>query len=53
VGDRDSKAEARLTKALQHSQAAPPVKSLRRPPDEPDRTCWLAGESWRLSTAEP
>jgi protein-L-isoaspartate(D-aspartate) O-methyltransferase len=28
------------------------VKSLRRAPDEPDETCWLAGEGWWLSTAD-
>jgi protein-L-isoaspartate(D-aspartate) O-methyltransferase len=53
VGGRDSEAEARLTKALRESQFTPPVKSLRRPPDEPDKTCWLAGDGWWLSTAEP
>jgi hypothetical protein len=25
--------------------------ALRRPPEEPDDTCWLAGEGWWLSTA--
>ena len=25
----------------------------RRPPDEPDETCWLAGDGWWLSTAPP
>ena len=53
VGGRDSEAEARLTKALQESQFTPPVKSLRRPPEQPDETCWLAGDGWWLSTAKP
>ena len=26
------------------------VRSLRRPPDLPDDSCWLAGEGWWLST---
>jgi protein-L-isoaspartate(D-aspartate) O-methyltransferase len=51
VGGRDSEAEARLTAALRKSQFAPPIQSLRRPPDEPDETCWLAGDGWWLSTA--
>jgi len=28
------------------------VRSLRLAPDHPDATCWLAGDSWWLSTAE-
>ena len=27
------------------------IRSLRRAPEEPDETCWLAGEGWWLSTA--
>ena len=27
------------------------VTSLRRAPDQPDETCWFAGEGWWLSTA--
>jgi alkylation response protein AidB-like acyl-CoA dehydrogenase len=27
------------------------IQSLRRAPDVPDHTCWLAGEGWWLSTA--
>ena len=27
------------------------IRSLRRAPEEPDDTCWLAGEEWWLSTA--
>ena len=51
VGARDSVAEARLIEALRRTQGAPPVQSLRRPPDEPDETCWLAGDGWWLSMA--
>jgi protein-L-isoaspartate(D-aspartate) O-methyltransferase len=28
------------------------VKSLRRAPEPPDETCWLAGDGWWLSTKE-
>jgi protein-L-isoaspartate(D-aspartate) O-methyltransferase len=52
AGGRDSEAETRLTAALARSDYTA-VKSLRRPPDEPDDTCWLAGEGWWLSTAPP
>jgi protein-L-isoaspartate(D-aspartate) O-methyltransferase len=51
VGGRNSDAEAKLLAALKMSRFAPPVRSLRRSPDEPDETCWLAGEGWWLSTA--
>jgi protein-L-isoaspartate(D-aspartate) O-methyltransferase len=51
VGGRNPDAEAKLLAALKMSRFAPPVRSLRRPPDEPDETCWLAGEGWWLSTA--
>ena len=51
VGGRDSGAEARLAAALRKSHFAPPIQSLRRRPDEPDETCWLAGDGWWLSTA--
>jgi protein-L-isoaspartate(D-aspartate) O-methyltransferase len=50
VGGRDPAAEERLNAALAHSTLAA-VRSLRRAPDEPDETCWLAGEGWWLSTA--
>jgi len=53
VGGRDDAAEARLVAALRKSRSAPPIQSLRRPPDEPDETCWLAGDGWWLSTAPP
>jgi protein-L-isoaspartate(D-aspartate) O-methyltransferase len=50
VGGRDPAAEARLRLALARSPFAA-IRSLRRAPDEPDHTCWLAGEGWWLSTA--
>ena len=52
AGGRDAEAEARLTTALARADYTA-VKSLRRPPEEPDNTCWLAGEGWWLSTAPP
>jgi protein-L-isoaspartate(D-aspartate) O-methyltransferase len=51
IGGRDPEAEARLATALRHSHFQPPIRSLRRAPDEPDGTCWLAGDGWWLSTA--
>jgi protein-L-isoaspartate(D-aspartate) O-methyltransferase len=53
IGGRDPDAEAKLTMALRRSQFEPPVQSLRRPPDEPDDSCWLAGDGWWLSMAPP
>jgi protein-L-isoaspartate(D-aspartate) O-methyltransferase len=50
VGGRDPVAEERLNAALARSHMTN-VRSLRRAPDEPDETCWLAGEGWWLSTA--
>ena len=50
TGGRDAEAEARLAAALARADYTA-VKSLRRPPEEPDDTCWLAGEGWWLSTA--
>src|SRR5207245_3610703 len=50
TGGRDPEAEARLRAALARSHFAA-IRSLRRAPDEPDDTCWLAGEGWWLSTA--
>jgi protein-L-isoaspartate(D-aspartate) O-methyltransferase len=51
VGGRDPDAEARLTAALAIADFTA-VNSLHRPPEEPDDTCWLAGDGWWLSTAE-
>jgi protein-L-isoaspartate(D-aspartate) O-methyltransferase len=50
TGGRDAEAEARLAAAVARADYAA-VKSLRRPPEEPDDTCWLAGDGWWLSTA--
>ena len=50
VGGRDPEAEARLSAALQRS-AFTAIQSLRRAPEEPDDTCWLAGDGWWLSTS--
>jgi protein-L-isoaspartate(D-aspartate) O-methyltransferase len=51
VGGRNPDAEARLAEALATADYTA-IKSLRRPPEKPDDTCWLAGEGWWLSTAE-
>ena len=50
VGGRDPAAEERLTAALARGDFTA-IRSLRRAPEEPDDTCWLAGEGWWLSTA--
>jgi protein-L-isoaspartate(D-aspartate) O-methyltransferase len=50
TGGRDIEAEARLAAALARADYTV-IKSLRRSPEEPDNTCWLAGEGWWLSTA--
>jgi protein-L-isoaspartate(D-aspartate) O-methyltransferase len=50
IGGRDPAAEERLTAALARRDVTA-IRSLRRAPDEPDDTCWLAGEGWWLSTA--
>lgn len=50
AGGRDPEAEARLRTALVTAPLAA-VRSLRRAPEEPDATCWLAGDGWWLSTA--
>jgi protein-L-isoaspartate(D-aspartate) O-methyltransferase len=50
IGGREPEAESRLKEA----QAKAPltaVQSLRRAPEEPDASCWLAGDGWWLSTA--
>ena len=52
VGGRDSAAEARLEAAFARARGDySAIRSLRRAPEEPDETCWLAGEGWWLSTA--
>jgi protein-L-isoaspartate(D-aspartate) O-methyltransferase len=45
VGGRDARAEARLKAALARSDFSA-IRSLRRPPDEPDESCWLQGDGW-------
>ena len=50
TGGRDPEAEARSTAALARADYTA-IKSLRRSPEKPDDTCWLAGEGWWLSTA--
>jgi protein-L-isoaspartate(D-aspartate) O-methyltransferase len=52
VGGREPAAAERLTVALARGDFAA-IRSLRRAPDEPDHTRWLAGEGWWLSTAPP
>jgi protein-L-isoaspartate(D-aspartate) O-methyltransferase len=49
VGGRNTEAETRLDTALQTSDYTA-IRSLRRTPEEPDDTCWLAGDGWWLST---
>jgi protein-L-isoaspartate(D-aspartate) O-methyltransferase len=51
IGGRDPAAEERLAAALARSSLAA-IRSLRRGPDAPDETCWLAGDGWWLSTAD-
>jgi protein-L-isoaspartate(D-aspartate) O-methyltransferase len=50
AGARDPDATRRLTVALERGDMFS-VRSLRRAPEEPDNTCWLAGNGWWLSTA--
>lgn len=50
IGGRDAEAEARLATALQKTPFTA-TQSLRRAPEEPDDTCWLAGDGWWLSTS--
>ena len=50
VGGRQAVAEERLRAALRASYFTA-IRSLRRPPEEPDDTCWLAGDGWWFSTA--
>jgi protein-L-isoaspartate(D-aspartate) O-methyltransferase len=50
TGGRDQAAEERLKVAFARGDFTA-IRSLRRAPEEPDETCWLAGEEWWLSTA--
>jgi protein-L-isoaspartate(D-aspartate) O-methyltransferase len=49
IGGRDPEAESRLKEALAKAPLTA-VQSLRRAPEEPDASCWLAGDGWWLST---
>jgi protein-L-isoaspartate(D-aspartate) O-methyltransferase len=49
-GARDPEIGRRLAAAFRRDRGIP-VRSLRRAPEEPDETCWLAGDGWWLSTA--
>ena len=51
LGGQDELASRRLAAAVR-SAGWPAVKSLRRD-GPPDTTCWLAGEGWWLSSADP
>ena len=48
-GARDPEIGRRLAAAFRRDRGIP-VQSLRRAPEEPDETCWLAGDGWWLST---
>jgi protein-L-isoaspartate(D-aspartate) O-methyltransferase len=50
IGGRDPEAETRLKEALVKAPLTA-VRSLRRAPEEPDASCWLAGDGWWLSNA--
>jgi protein-L-isoaspartate(D-aspartate) O-methyltransferase len=51
VGGQDPVMAERLAKAFEANPLAmPSVRSLRRG-NEPDESCWLAGDGWWLSTA--
>jgi protein-L-isoaspartate(D-aspartate) O-methyltransferase len=49
-GGRDAEAPARLKEALAKAPFTA-IQSLHRAPEEPDGSCWLAGDGWWLSTA--
>ena len=50
IGGRNPGAELRLKEALAKAPLTA-VRSLHRAPEEPDVSCWLAGDGWWLSTA--
>jgi protein-L-isoaspartate(D-aspartate) O-methyltransferase len=50
IGGRGPDGRGRLRVALTRGDFTA-IRSLRRAPEEPDETCWLAGEGWWLSTA--
>jgi hypothetical protein len=45
TGGRDREAGSRLKEALAKAPLTA-VQSLRRAPEEPDASCWLAGDGW-------
>src|SRR6266566_7045488 len=49
VGGRDPAVAERLKAATAKADFTA-IQSLRRAPEEPDRTCWLAGDGWWLLT---
>lgn len=51
VGAQDPAEAAALRAAMKQGGSAD-VRSLRRAPEPPDDTCWLAGSGWWLSRAE-
>ncbi len=51
VGGRDAKSAKRLKGALESSDFSA-IRSLRRPPEVPDDSCWLKCDGYWLSTAE-
>jgi len=50
IGGRDPSASAKLKAALKNSDW-PAIRSLRRPPEVPDESCWLRCEGYWFSTA--
>lgn len=52
AGARDSEVDRRLQQAFARDRGAG-VKSLRRDSHAEEETCWLHGEGWCLSCAEP
>jgi protein-L-isoaspartate(D-aspartate) O-methyltransferase len=52
VGAQDAEIRPRLRAAFR-SGGMETVRSLRRAPEEPDGSCWLAGADWWLSTDAP
>jgi len=53
VGGRTTHAEKAVAAAFSMPELIPAIRSLRRAPEQPDDTCWLAGDDWWLSTAPP
>ena len=51
VGGHCPAADVRLATAFAQSHPSV-IQSLRRAPDLPDATCWLAGDGWWLSTEQ-